>query len=83
MAALEPGEAASRAEGPPELSEGTKVPASGSPRPLAKSGLDLAVEVQGPGLATAGRTPAVVGCILSRSWSPAFHEVEPRAVHRS
>ena len=56
---------------------------TGFPRPLAKSGLDLAIEVQDPGFASARRTPAMVGCILSRSWSPAFHEVEPRAVHRS
>ena len=50
---------------------------TGSPRPLAKSGLDLAIEVQNPGFASARRTPAMVSCILSRSWSPAFHEVEP------
>ena len=43
----------------------------------------MAIEVQNPGFASARRTPAMVSCILSRSWSPAFHEVEPRAVHRS
>ena len=41
----------------PELSEGTKIPASGSPRPLAKSGLDLAIEVQGPGFGISEANP--------------------------
>ena len=49
---------------------------AGFPRPLAKSGLDLAIEVRTLASASAGRTPMTVGCILSRSWSPAFRKVE-------
>ena len=68
----------------PELSEGTKIP--GEPVFLVPSpspGWTWPLRFRTLASASARRTPVMVSCILSRSWSPAFHEVEPRAVHRS
>ena len=55
--------------GTPELSEGTKARSNRCSRPLAKSGLDLAIEVQGPGLGIGGRTRrwSAVSCRLRSS----------------
>ncbi len=49
---------ASRALAPTRIERGDDAPRrTGSPRPLAKSGLDLAIEVQDPGLGVSGANP--------------------------
>ena len=50
---------------PPELSEGTAARSNRCCRPLTKSGLDLAIEVQGPCVSPAEQAPDVVCCILA------------------
>src|SRR5690606_12971681 len=60
----------------PELSEGTKIP--GEPAFLVPSpspGWTWPLRFRTLASASARRTPVMVGCILSRSWSLAFHEV--------
>jgi len=52
-------------------------------RPLAKSGLDLAIEGLDLGLGAGGANPSAVGCILTAPGLWRSARPSPCAVHRS